>query len=288
MSKSNTAKVKEVAEHEVQRVRELAEEGAKSGAYLYPLKARLKSGGIYYFATHKDLYKPLLSKLAPTLGIGAGITAFMFFFTYLPQMAVMFFTSGPLAALTAALLVLSESSTLTMVLSRALLIEDSLIDTFDGTLIGKGQTMLVEKDRQVKSGAAGDAIGRLGKLMTKPFQKFTPTAIVRYFMYLPLNFIPVIGTVAFVALQGRKNGPSAHSRYFQLKGMNAGQKEKFVEERKGAYTSFGVAATLLEMIPIAGIFMAYTNTCGAALWAADLEQNAGTAPALREQAKKAA
>ncbi|KAK5742386.1 hypothetical protein LTR17_003399 [Elasticomyces elasticus] len=203
-------------------------------------------------------------------------------------MAVMFFTSGPLAALTAALLVLSESSTLTMVLSRALLIEDSLIDTFDGTLIGKGQTMLVEKDRQVKSGAAGDAIGRLGKLMTKPFQKFTPTAIVRYFMYLPLNFIPVIGTVAFVALQGRKNGPSAHSRYFQLKGMNASQKEKFVEERKGAYTSFGVAATLLEMIPIAGIFMAYTNTCGAALWAADLEQNAGTAPALREQAKKAA
>ncbi|KAK3656338.1 hypothetical protein LTR56_003039 [Elasticomyces elasticus] len=282
MSKSNTAKVKEVAEHEVQRVREIAEEGARSGAYLYPLK------GIYYFASHKDLYKPLLSKLAPTLGLGAGITVFMFLFTYLPQLAVMFFTSGPLAAITAALLVLSESSTLTMVLSRALLIEDSLIDTFDGTLIGKGQTMLVEKDRQVKSGAAGDAIGRLGKLMTKPFQKFTPTAIVRYFMYLPLNFIPVIGTVAFVALQGRKNGPSAHSRYFQLKGMNASQKEKFVEERKGAYTSFGVAATLLEMIPIAGIFMAYTNTCGAALWAADLEQNAGTAPALREQAKKAA
>ncbi|KAK3658508.1 hypothetical protein LTR56_001920 [Elasticomyces elasticus] len=282
MSKSNTAKVKEVAEHEVQRVREIAEEGARSGAYLYPLK------GIYYFASHKDLYKPLLSKLAPTLGLGAGITVFMFLFTYLPQLAVMFFTSGPLAAITAALLVLSESSTLTMVLSRALLIEDSLIDTFDGTLIGKGQTMLVEKDRQVKSGAAGDAIGRLGKLMTKPFQKFTPTAIVRYFMYLPLNFIPVIGTVAFVALQGRKNGPSAHSRYFQLKGMNPSQKEKFVEERKGAYTSFGVAATLLEMIPIAGIFMAYTNTCGAALWAADLEQNAGTAPALREQAKKAA
>ncbi|KAK4966346.1 hypothetical protein LTR97_011178 [Elasticomyces elasticus] len=263
MSKSNTAKVKEVAEHEVQRVREIAEEGARSGAYLYPLKARFR----------------------PDVGFGDMANEN---FTYLPQLAVMFFTSGPLAAITAALLVLSESSTLTMVLSRALLIEDSLIDTFDGTLIGKGQTMLVEKDRQVKSGAAGDAIGRLGKLMTKPFQKFTPTAIVRYFMYLPLNFIPVIGTVAFVALQGRKNGPSAHNRYFQLKGMNASQKEKFVEERKGAYTSFGVAATLLEMIPIAGIFMAYTNTCGAALWAADLEQNAGTAPALREQAKKAA
>ena len=53
------------------------------------------------------------------------------------------------------------------------------------------------------------------------------------------------------------------------------------------HASFGIAATLLEMVPIAGIFLAYTNTCGAALWAADIEQNAGTAPALREQAKKA-
>jgi len=51
--------------------------------------------------------------------------------------------------------------------------------------------------------------------------------------------------------------------------------------------SFGVASTLLEMVPILGIFAAYTNTCGAALWAADLESKSGTAPALREQAKRA-
>ncbi|KAK1015686.1 hypothetical protein LTR91_000712 [Friedmanniomyces endolithicus] len=281
MSKPMSAKVKETALEEVQRARQIAEEGARSGAYLYPLK------GIYYFATHKDLYKPLLSRLAPSLTLGAGITIFMFLFTYLPQFAVLVFTSGPLAALTTALLVLSESSTLTMVLSKALLIEDTLIDTFDGTLLDRGQTNLVAKERQIKSGAAGDTIGRLGKLMTKPFQKFTPTAIIRYFMYLPLNFIPVVGTVAFVALQGRKNGPSAHSRYFQLKGMNKTQQEQFVQEHQGAYTSFGVASTLLEMVPILGIFAAYTNTCGAALWAADLEQKSGTAPALREQAKRA-
>ncbi|KAK3067696.1 hypothetical protein LTR53_015284 [Teratosphaeriaceae sp. CCFEE 6253] len=278
---STSAKVKETAQQEVQRVRAIAEEGARSGAYLYPLK------GIYYFATHKDLYKPLFSKLVPTLTLGVGVTAFMFLFTYVPQAAVLFFTSGPLAAITTALLVLSESSTLTMVLSRALLIEDTLIDTFDGTLVGKGQSDLVASNRQVKSGAAGDAIGRLGKLISKPFQKFTPTAIIRYFMYLPLNFIPVVGTIAFVALQGRRNGPHAHSRYFQLKGMNKTEQDQFVEERKGAYTSFGVASTLLEMVPLAGIFAAYTNTCGAALWAADLEQRAGTAPGLREQAKKA-
>ncbi|EMC97789.1 hypothetical protein BAUCODRAFT_403847 [Baudoinia panamericana UAMH 10762] len=276
-----SAKIKETAQQELDRVRHVAEEGAKSGAYLYPLK------GMYFFATHKDLYRPLLSRLAPTLTLGLGVTSFMFLFTYLPQVAVLVFTSGPLAALSTILLVLSESSTLTMVLSKALLIEDALVDTFDGTLVAKGQTALVAKDRQIKSGGASDAIARLGKLMSKPFANFTPSAIVKYFMYLPLNFIPVIGTVAFVVLQGRRYGPAAHARYFQLKGMSTTQREKFVEERQGAYTSFGIVATLLEIVPLAGIFFAFTNTCGAALWAADMEHKAGTAPALREQAKQA-
>lgn len=53
------------------------------------------------------------------------------------------------------------------------------------------------------------------------------------------------------------------------------------------HTRFGVGAVLLEMIPIAGIFFAFTNTCGAALWSADLEKAAGSSPALRDQAKKA-
>ena len=44
---------------------------------------------------------------------------------------------------------------------------------------------------------------------------------------------------------------------------------------------------MLEMVPVAGILFAFTNTCGAALWAADMEQKSGTAPGLREQAKKA-
>ncbi|KAK3696779.1 hypothetical protein LTR37_017803 [Vermiconidia calcicola] len=222
------------------------------------------------------------------MGLGLTITTFMFLFTYLPQLAVLVFTSGPVAAVTTILLVLSESSTLTMVLSKALLIEDALIDTFDGTLVARGETALVEKERQVKGSSAGDSISRLGKLVSKPFQKFTPSAVIRYFMYLPLNFIPVVGTVIFVLLQGKKFGPNAHSRYFQLKNMSKLQKEKHVEERRGAYTGFGVSGVVLEMVPIAGILFAFTNTCAAALWAADMEQAAGSSPELRDQAKKAA
>ena len=55
--------------------------------------------------------------------------------------------------------------------------------------------------------------------------------------------------------------------------------------------SFGVGAVLLELVPVASILFAFTNTVGAALWAADFEKGIvtgyGTAPKLREQAKKA-
>lgn len=96
--------------------------------------------------------KPLTSKLAPTISLGLGVTIAMFTFTYLPQMAVMAFTSGPLAAISAALLVLSESSTLFTILSKTFLIEDALVDTFDGVLVQKGATNLVSEGRQIKGG----------------------------------------------------------------------------------------------------------------------------------------
>jgi hypothetical protein len=36
---------------------------------------------------------------------------------------------------------------------------------------------------------------------------------------------------------------------------------------------FGTVATLLELIPFASILFTFTNCCGAALWAADIEGN---------------
>lgn len=239
--------------------------------------------------------------------LGLGVTVGMFALTYLPQMAVMAFTSGPLAPISAALLVLSESSTLFTAISKTFLIEDALVDTFDGTLLSKpGTTNLVADGRQITSG--NDYMGKLGKVFKKPFQRLGPKAIIRYFMYLPLNFIPVVGTVMFVVLQGKRMGPIAHARYFQLKEWDRQKREEHVEKFRGPYTrsvrycsrmrvydsdldSFGVAAALLELVPIAGIFFAFTNTVGAALWAADLEKgnvnDKGTAPQLREQVKKA-
>lgn len=157
--------------------------------------------GIVYFFGHRALWRPFWSKLGPTLTLSVGVLAGMFAFTYLPQLAVMVFVDGPIAFLSTVLLVLNESSTIVSMISRTWILQDALLDTFDGTLVARNATNLVTEGRELKPG--GDPIAKLGKILRSPFERFSPKAIIRYLMYLPLNFIPVVGTAVFIGLQGR-------------------------------------------------------------------------------------
>jgi hypothetical protein len=244
--------------------------------------------GIFYFATHRDLWKPFISRIGPYVILSVSVVAGMFTFTYVPQLAVLVFVNGPLAVVTTVLLVLNESAALINTLSRNWLLEDAILDTFDGTLISRNSTDIVKEGRDVKPGS--NPMLRLGKVLKSPFDKFGPKAIIRYIMYLPLNFIPVVGTIAFIFLQARNRGQSVHDRYFQLKKWSASRRSDWLKKHVGPYSSFGLVATLLEMIPLASMFFTYTNTVGAALWAADIESmntsmTDETAPTLREAAK---
>lgn len=278
------SKVQEVAKEDYDKAKELLSEAAKSGSYVYPFK------GIVYFLTHRALWKPFTSRILPTLGLSLGVFGSMLFFTYVPQLAILVFVNGPLAVFTTGLLILNESSTIVNIISRNFLLQDALLDTFDGTLVARNATSIVSEGRQLKSGS--DPISRLGKILKSPFSKFSPQAIVRYVMYLPLNFIPVVGTIMFLLIQGRGRGKTVHGRYFQLKEWSQSQQQDWLSRHTGPYTTFGTIATLLEMIPVLSMFFTFTNTVGAALWAADLEQkntsmSQVTAPNLRESAKKA-
>ncbi|OQE21902.1 hypothetical protein PENSTE_c011G05385 [Penicillium steckii] len=260
-------KLKDAVLSEANSARAASGEILRSGAYLYPFK------GIFYFLAHKDLWRPFISRAGRTISLGLGVTTFMFTFTYVPQMAIMAFTSGPLAAISAALLVLTESSTITNLLSRSFLVEDALVDTFDGTLIARDQEPLVAQGRQVKPRSGGrDAMARLGKAFSRPFEKFKPQALMRSLIFLPLNLIPVVGTLLYIAVQGKRVGPLLHARYFQLKGWNATQRDEWIQKHRGAYTGLGISAFALEMVPFASIAFSFTNAVGAALWAADLEK----------------
>jgi hypothetical protein len=115
-------------------------------------------------------------------------------------------------------------------------------------------------------------VGRMGKVLKRPFARFGFAAMLRYFMYLPLNFIPIVGPIIYMFINARKFGPNAHARYFQLKGMTKTQREEWAKSHSAEYTGFAIPAQILELIPFVGIFFSFTNTVGAALWAADLEK----------------
>lgn len=159
------------------------------------------SQGIVYFFSHRSLWKPFWSKLGPTLVLSVGVLASMFAFTYLPQLAVLVFVDGPVAVLSTCLLVMNESSTIINMVAKTWILQDALLDTFDGTLVSKNATNLVTEGRELKSGS--DPMAKLGKVLKSPFERFSPSAIIRYVIYLPLNFIPVVGTVVFIGLQGQ-------------------------------------------------------------------------------------
>lgn len=280
-------KAQEVLQEDYTKTKTLLTDAAKSRSYLYPIR------GIVYFAFHRSLWKPLLSRLGPYLALSIGVTASMFFLTYLPQLAVLVLVNGPLAVFSTVLLILNESAMLTNMIARTYLLEEAMLDTFDGTMVAKGQVAVVREGREVKDGSSGgDPMARLGKVLKNPFAKYGPKAIVRYLMYLPLNFIPVVGTIIFVVLTARSRGTGVHERYFQLKQWNSSQKSDWLQKHTGPYTAFGLMATVLEMIPLASIVFSFTNTVGAAIWAAEIEAKSttmtdGTAPSLREAASKA-
>jgi len=257
--------VKETVGEEVKAVSDLTVAAIKSKAYLYPIK------GLLFYLTHRELWKPLLSRIGPMLVMSVGVISSMFTFTYIPQAAVLALVNGPFAVVTTTLLILSESSTIITALSKTYLIQEALVDTFDAVLVEKDMTNVVASGRELRSGIS-DAMNRLGKLIKSPIAKYSPKALITYLMYLPLNLIPVVGTVIFIILQGKRSGPAAHARYFQLKNWSATKKEEWIEKNRAAYTSFGIVTSLLELVPVASILFAFTNATGAALMAADMEK----------------
>lgn len=158
-------------------------------------------------------------------------------------------------------------------------------------MLQQGNEQLVSKGRVVTKSSSG--MKKLGASVAKPLNRFSKEGLIRYAISLPLNALPVVGTVLFLLYNGTypyffppklvinskwltvlgiKAGPGFHARYFQLKGLDKDARESFVERRRGAYTAFGTAALALNLVPLAGLVFGITSTVGAALWASELEK----------------
>ncbi|KAF8197407.1 hypothetical protein BJ912DRAFT_846356 [Pholiota molesta] len=242
----------------------LSRDAVFSRAWSYPIL------GITYLGTHPSLYKAITPVIAKAVATSIGITAALFFFTYLPQVAFCALFSGPFAFITAAVMVLSEAYVLVSIVSKAFFLSNAQDRIFDAVLLQQGNEVLVERGRQIRSNSSGFKV--LGKSLTKPLSKFSMDGILRYVISLPLNSIPGVGTALFLLYNGIKAGPGFHARYFQLKNYDKRAREEYVGKRRGAYTAFGATALALNLVPVVGLLFNLTSTIGAALWASNLEK----------------
>ncbi|PCH36391.1 hypothetical protein WOLCODRAFT_108644 [Wolfiporia cocos MD-104 SS10] len=241
-------------------------QGIASFAWLWPLQ------GVYFSVANPSLLLSVRPALLKALFSSILIFGALAFFTFLPQMAILVLVSGPFAPILALLLIGAETVLIFSFFARPLLLTSALAHVFDATLRARGQGELVKSGlTRTRSPRAAAQIE--GALM-KPFQALSSDGLLRYLATLPLNFVPLLGSAAFVLYNGYKSGASWHARYFQLKGWSKAQQQAFVDRRRAEYAAFGTMTLLFTFIPLVGLVFNFTNTVGAAMWAAQLEAQA--------------
>mmetsp|Transcript_6228 Transcript_6228/g.9021 ORF Transcript_6228/g.9021 Transcript_6228/m.9021 type:complete len:241 (+) Transcript_6228:165-887(+) len=95
----------------------------------------------------------------------------------------------------------------------------------------------------------------------------------------PLNFIPVVGTVVFAIINSPWKSQDYMEMYMDALQMDEkSQKEEIFGKSFciNDHVKFGTVCFLLEVVPVLGpSLFAFTNACGAALWACQMEKNGG-------------
>ncbi|CAL3969683.1 hypothetical protein PZA11_007724 [Diplocarpon coronariae] len=237
-----------------------------SASALYPFK------GIWYFCAHREFWPLFGRRLIPLIVTSIMVLGMLFTFTYLPQVAFLAIFHGPVAWFNAAILVLGEGQVAIALLFEALLVDETLVNVFDATLIREGQIDLVSPSRTLFRDAP-NPVKMLGKPTSSAiYSPFSFRQTAEFIIFLPLNLIPIIGTPFFLLLTGARAGPFHHYRYFNLRGLSKKEKRNEIRSRKWKYTWFGTVALMLQLVPVFSMFFLLTTAAGSALWVVKLEE----------------
>lgn len=244
----------------------------------YPLR------GIYYFLRHPAFYPLFLGRLLPLSIISTLVYMILFVFTFLPQLAFLAIFQGRGAWLNAVVLVLGEGLVIIQGLFEGFFVDECRVDVFDATLINEDLEGLVAPHRLLFPDAP-NSVKKLGKPTSAAvYQPWSLIQIIELIICLPLNFIPYVGTPAFIIITGARLGTFAHYRWFELRGLDKRERKVAIRNRSWDYTWFGTVAMILGLIPVLSFFFLVTSTAGSALWAAKLERQMRRPPATSGEA----
>ncbi|RLN58527.1 hypothetical protein BBJ29_004474 [Phytophthora kernoviae] len=225
----------------------------------YPLR------GVLYFLGDQHLWRLSVCPVLLTLAVACGVVITLFTFTLRPQEEALYDAglSPFFAWLLAIVLVIIEVFIVTLIYGLICLewFKDKI---FAHVLSERGYSELVENEerhspllRVLTSCCRVSVMLRLGLLV----------------ITLPLNMIPVLGNITYAWLNGTLMAWEAHLYYFEMKAFDFEQQKEIISQRKLQYSAFGMQAMLLEMIPIVGAIFMFTNSAGAALFAASIEKD---------------
>ena len=88
----------------------------------------------------------------------------------------------------------------------------------------------------------------------------------------PASFVPMLPVLTSLLAADKATVPFM-SHYLRMRGLKSyAQQQAVADSHKNAYTQFGIVAAMLTSVPILSWAFVFSNTVGAALWAADLEK----------------
>lgn len=98
--------------------------------------------------------------------------------------------------------------------------------------------------------------------------------ILEVVVYLPLNFVPIVGAPLYIILTGTRLGKLSFYRWHTLHGLSRHEMKKEQKKYTWDFIWFGTVAMILELVPLLSFFFLLTTTAGCALWVVKLEEEA--------------
>lgn len=255
----------------------------------YPLR------GIWYFSKHRKFWPLWAGRLLPLSIISLLVYSMVFFFAYLPQVALLAIWQGRNAWFSALILTLGEGMVLIQALFEGFFVDEARVDVFDvrcrpdflqqdmdfgqkltncpqATLIDHGLVDLVAPHRLLFPDAP-NSVKMLGKPTSHAeYAPWSFIQIIELVVYLPLNFIPVVGAPAYIIITGARLGKLSHYRWYKLRGLSKAEIKAEEKKYSWEFVWFGTVAMILELVPLLSFFFLLTTTAGCALWVVKEEE----------------
>ncbi|KAK9455168.1 hypothetical protein V1511DRAFT_510990 [Dipodascopsis uninucleata] len=257
--------------------------------------------GMKYFIFHPALWPPFGGVVLPLLVVLLSVMSFWYTVALPPQMAVLIVLNGPMGIVSSVFLVFNQATMIYSTIANSFFMKKALKTTFDRVMRMEGYDDLVanaplvdedEEEAIQKSGTDDapdgetppeDDTGRIRKLynatvvrIRNKWRSFkqklaSPYLFMKSVVLFPLKFIPFVGPFIHAIVHAVDIARARQMRWFQLKRFTPKEIRIYTRRLYGGYFAFGTVAGVLESIPILGLIFQFTNTTGAALWAAQME-----------------